>query len=276
MAHSFHKYKSCYYNKLIEHIVSNGNIVIFTPYRIGYIDPRQRRRYGVMMSGFEEAVQLVADKIDTTRIGFLGLSFGAGAIPAMAWHYTVEKQWGENGTFMFLLDPWYMYHITQQQLDSFPENMKLVVQVFNDDAGNDWRIGQDIWLNTNIPESEKEFVVVHGDRRCNYTLIADYAAPLGPGSNVGEEDAIDYYAIYRIFDALADYAFTGNTRGKEIALGKGSPEQTFMGAWPDGTPVKQLEIMTTGNFYVPDKNWIYSWNHILNERAGQLEHRTQR
>jgi hypothetical protein len=52
-------------------------------------------------------------------------------------------------------------------------------------------------------------------------------------------DAIDYYALWKIGDGLTDAAFTG--RHRRYALGN-TPEQRYMGKWPDGTAVRELTV----------------------------------
>lgn len=52
-------------------------------------------------------------------------------------------------------------------------------------------------------------------------------------------DALDYYGMWKLFDALCDAAFYGKNR--EYALGN-TPQQRFMGQWSDGTAVKELTV----------------------------------
>ncbi|PWT99734.1 MAG: alpha/beta hydrolase [Candidatus Melainabacteria bacterium] len=52
-------------------------------------------------------------------------------------------------------------------------------------------------------------------------------------------DAMDYYGLWKLFDALEDAAFYG--RNRQYALGN-TPEQRFMGKWSDGVAVKELII----------------------------------
>ena len=56
---------------------------------------------------------------------------------------------------------------------------------------------------------------------------------------LGPPDALDYYAVWKLSDALLEAAFYG--RSREVALG-GSPAQRYMGRWSDGTPVRELEV----------------------------------
>jgi hypothetical protein len=52
-------------------------------------------------------------------------------------------------------------------------------------------------------------------------------------------DALDYFGIWKLFDALEDAAFYG--RNRQYALGN-TPEQRFMGKWSDGIAVKEMII----------------------------------
>lgn len=60
------------------------------------------------------------------------------------------------------------------------------------------------------------------------------------GAGVITVDALDYFGYWKLFDGLTDAAFYGKNR--KYALGN-TPEQTFMGNWTDGTPVKPLIIL---------------------------------
>jgi predicted alpha/beta hydrolase family esterase len=122
-----------------------------------------------------------------------------------------------------------------------------------------------------IPCENKNFVVVHSDRHGEPPLIANHFAPLAPSPDskpssaglprgpirrriakrvrermrerMGDEargtvNALDYYAYWKLSDALTDFAFFG--RDRDYALG-GGPMQTSMGKWSDGQPVTPLE-----------------------------------
>ena len=265
-AHSFRWSHPKYFKPLIKHIVSKGYIVVFPSFKIVDIDPKHKRRYDLLFSGYREALELYSSKIDTTRIGFIGHSFGGGAIPAIAWKYLAEKRWGENGAFMFIMAPWFVYHITQSNLEAFPSHAKLIVQVYAGSRTNDWRIGKDIFNTINIPTEEKDFIVIYSDSNSTYQLEADHSAPHGPESRRGEENAIDYYGIYRLVDALAEYSFYGNLNAKNVALGNNCPEQRFMGTWPDCTPVRELLSTDTPDTLQLKKSYTHSWGSVLNQR----------
>jgi len=95
-----------------------------------------------------------------------------------------------------------------------------------------------------IPADRKDYVVVRTDRHGSPPLIADHispCAPLNPAPLLMAHgcNALDYYAYWKLFDALTDFAFFG--RNGQYALGN-TPEQRFMGKWSDGAPVKELVV----------------------------------
>lgn len=123
-----------------------------------------------------------------------------------------------------------------------------------------------IWLGSvHVKDEDKAYVVLHSDDRGAPALVADHAAPLAPAPGatlgllgrhakgpvwrvadrardaVGALDALDWYGAWKLFDGLTDAAFYGFNRG--YALG-GGPDQTFMGLWSDGVPVRRLSVLT--------------------------------
>jgi acetyl esterase/lipase len=123
-------------------------------------------------------------------------------------------------------------------------------------AGADDRIVKDIDArkifegSTRVPAANKDLVVVQSDDRGSPALAANHFAPCAMEMITGESagkrrgaatgvDALDYYAYWKLFDALCDAAFYGKNR--EYALGN-TPQQRFMGTWSDGTPVRELVV----------------------------------
>jgi poly(3-hydroxybutyrate) depolymerase len=86
---------------------------------------------------------------------------------------------------------------------------------------------------TAVPASNKDFVLVVSDDHGSPALVANHLAPCA------RADALDFYAFWKLFDALCDAAFYN--RNREYALGN-TPEQRYMGAWSDGTPVRELVL----------------------------------
>lgn len=138
--------------------------------------------------------------------------------------------------FIFAAAPWYYFEFSLRQFVNFPAHAKVIVQVYDGDNICDHRIGKEMFDRINLPASEKDFVILRSEEQVGYKLDAEHGTP----SSGSDENALDYYGVYRLFDALADYAWTGNEAGRRIALGNGSDEQRFMGRWPDGQPVRTM------------------------------------
>jgi hypothetical protein len=219
------------------HVASRGCIVVSSTYRYGLFISNARR-YETLLQGYLSVIELVRDRIDTAKIGFAGHSYGAGAIPAIAWHFLNEMKWGNNGAFLFLMSPSYVHCISQDQFERFPSHAKLVVEVYESDHWNDFRIAEDIFYSINIHPSEKDFIIVHELSHGKYKFNAEYQTPYCEEAK--DLTVMHLYAIFRQVDALLEYSFRNNMGAKKICLGNGAPEQVYMGNWWDGTPVTPL------------------------------------
>jgi uncharacterized protein (TIGR03437 family) len=242
------------YEPLINHIVSRGFALVFAPFQIISGDiTLHRRRYDTIFAGFEEAVKRYGASFDLTRVGYAGHSYGGSASPSMSLR-GLERGWGKDGLFIFAMAPWYFYEVSVAQYVNFPPHAKVVVQVYERDGICDHRIAQELFARINLPASEKELVMLMHEERLGYSLDAGHGTPSGNG-----EDAHNFYGVYRLFDALADYAFTGNPGGKRVALGG----ERFMGLWPDGKPVRELFAGDCLNITRSSSSFLfpYSANH---------------
>ncbi len=255
------------YGHILSHIATKGYCAVMPDYKLASF-PHQGRTYKKLLAELLYAVTKLSSLIDTSRIGFVGHSFGGAAIPALTWQCINNKKWGGRGAFMFIMAPHFVFEITQSQLERFPKQVKLVMQVYEDDDCNDHRIAADIFRTINIPAREKDFMILMSDSNAaaGYKLTADHAVPYSKFDSDGEVDGMDYYGIYRIFDALAEYTFTQNREAKEIALGNGSIKQGFMGTWPDKSPVKELCVPDNPVMLHSCKFYYFHWKHPWNPR----------
>jgi len=202
-------------------VARKGYAVVFVPYQTTGVTIQDR--YSNLLNGFIQAAQDYPNIIDTTKVGFVGHSFGGGASFANAYHCFTTLNWGQSGRFIFAMAQWYSYNISQTELQSFPGDVKLLTIVYEDDITNDQRMANDIFNTINIPASEKDYLRVKSDTINGYVYTADHVVP-----NNSAFDALDYYAYYRLFDAMCDYAFNGSMAGKDVALGNGSANQISM------------------------------------------------
>ena len=205
-------------------VAKKGYAVVFVPYQT--IGVTISDRYSNLLDGFIKAAHDYPSIIDTTKVGFVGHSFGGGASFANAYHCFTTLNWGISGRFIFAMAQWYSYNISQSELQSFPADVKLLTVVYEDDVTNDHRMANDIFNTINIPASEKDYLRVKSDTITGYVYTAEHVIP-----NNSPFDALDYYAYYRLFDAMSDYVFNGNLTGKDVALGNGSANQISM---PEG------------------------------------------
>ena len=227
--HAFGGNISSHISGMLEFVAKKGYAIVFVPYQtVGETIPE---RYDNLLNGFRLAARKYPNIIDTTKVGFLGHSFGGGATYGNAYKCFTENNWGQNGRFIYALAQWYSFNITQAQLQAFPANTKLLVQVYDDDVTNDHRMAVDIFKNISIPNAEKDFILMKSDTIKGYVYAADHVVP-----NSVAFDALDYYGYYRLLDALCDYTFNGSAAGKDVALGNGSTNQVTM---PTG--LKKLE-----------------------------------
>ncbi len=208
---------------MLEFIAKKGYTVVFVPYQT-LATVTVTERYENLIAGFRKAAQDYPEIIDTSTVGFLGHSFGGAACFGISHELFTTDGWGENGRFIYALAQWYAYNLTNEDLTSFPENTKVLFEIFNDDTTNDHRMAIDIFNHLQINPTEKDFILVPSSTVNGYNYLAQHNLP----NTSSAFDALDYYAYYRFIDALADYAFTGNEDGKNVALGHGSSEQITM------------------------------------------------
>ncbi|MBN2426605.1 MAG: T9SS type A sorting domain-containing protein [Calditrichaceae bacterium] len=256
-SHGYGGNSSVYQQELLNHIASVGYAAVFSPYKtvLSTID----ERYDMLFEGFKKAVEDYPHIIDSARIGFVGHSFGGGATPEMAYRGYAEHKWGANGKFMMILAPWYVWNINQTQLENFPEDVNMIVQLYDDDLTNDHRMGIDLFENIGIPDSIKDYMILFTDTVESYIYAADHSIPVQNSPNA-VYNAYDYYAVFRLLDALADFSFTGNPEAKNIALGNGSPEQIQMG------PFKPLLVTDDPVTFYPEERYTWPCDTILNPR----------
>jgi pimeloyl-ACP methyl ester carboxylesterase len=222
-AHGFGGTSYQFYETLLRQLASNGYIVVFSPYTANLFASHPTR-YNQLWNGFTTAVQQYGNIMDTSRAGFAGHSYGAGATPEMA-RRGLAQGWGNNGLFLFIMAAWYNWGTNPEQI---PGSAKMIVQVYWDDQTNQHLISQnDIW--NKLPQiTERKWQVIRASRSfC--ALEAGHSVPVtdGLGQTEAATDAYDSWGIWRRLHALSDYTFSGNQTAKAVAFGVDS----HMGRW---------------------------------------------
>ena len=255
-SHAFGGNISANISGMLNFIAKKGYAIVYVPYQTTGVTIYDR--YDNLLKGFHKAARDYPAIIDTTKVGFLGHSFGGGASIGNAYKCFTENNWGQNGRFIYTLAPWYAYNISQTELQSLPANTKLLSEIFDDDVINDHRMAIDIYNNINISPTEKDFILLKSDTVNGYTYLADHNVP----NTASAFNALDYYAYYRLLDALCDYTFNGSLAGKDMALGNGSIAQVTM-------PIGLQSLVQTDNPLVvyPESKYQYPCSDAQNLRS---------
>ena len=243
-----------FYAALIDHIASTGVAVVFSPYQIGsniHVD-----RYDAIREGVEAAVARWSDRLDLTRVGFAGHSYGAGALPWLARFALVEKGWGGEGALLFSLAPWYALAVTPEEMGALPAQLRALFLVFEADKVNDHRIAISQYRALGVPEAGKQFVLVRASEHDGCKLPARHTLPQSVGLRA-RDDALDERVLYRLFDALAAWAFRGDAAGRAVAFGNGRVEQVDLGSWPDGTKLTPLTVSRDPQPARPSSDYLF-------------------
>lgn len=248
------------FEPFITHIVSRGVAVLFPSFPFfPKADSKERvlEKYNSLYAGIDSALSRCIKKADTSRVAFFGQSFGAGAVPSIAYRLIEERGWGVNGACIFLSAPWYIFDISDEQLKTYPSSVKLLVQVYDNDKINDHHMAIDFFKNVGIKNSEKDYITVYSSSHNGVVMNANHFVAYGIESIYGEENLLDHYGIFRFFDALIDYSFTGSKKAYTLCLGGGTAQQKYMGHWDKKTAVRECRV--TDDPHVMHHQWQYMW-----------------
>ncbi len=243
------------YGELLRFLASKGYVAVCDDYGedSGIIGDQ-------LLDAFVEAADRYGTRMDTSRFGLAGHSSGAGLLPSLGYRLAVDHGWGTRGMFIFSSAPWFDFDITDAMLNNYPSDMKLIVQTYEDDTSTDLRTYIDQFESlTRIPDSEKEYITLRPSVVSGYRYRADHPTIATGGQGYGVYDAMDSYGVFRLMDALADYAFTGNEAARVVALGDGSDEQLDMG------PLRDL-VSTDDPRPIPGETYEYPCDVDYNPR----------
>ncbi len=215
------------YETLLQFIASQGYVAVCDDYH------EDNRAIGEqLVAAFVEAADRYPNRIDTTRIGLLGHSAGAGLLPSTTYRLVRGEGWGGSGAFIFSSAPWIDFDITDAMIADFPTEVKMIIQTYEDDQSTDLRTYIDPFESLPIPDDEKDFLTLRTTTVDGYTYAAVHST-IGTGNGYGHLDALDYEGVFRLLAALADYTFTGSEAGKTVALGNGVAAQIEMAGLRD-------------------------------------------
>lgn len=271
--HGWGVYNPGPYGQWIEHLVRKGNIVIFPKYQQNdgtfFATYTPNAATGIIDAFDELNANVNRVKPRMNHIAMIGHSFGGVITANLAIEY---NSYGVPKPKCFMLcEPGpgtSSGHLpTYSDMDT---DYKTLIIVGDDDiiVGNSF--GKMIFDSTNIPTSQKNYIIQYADSPP--TIEATHNEPLAANNNydggtiatvitaayvASKEDAVDYYCYWKLADALLSCAFYGTDC--EYGFGD-TPEQRFMGNWSDGSPITELEVFPKVNGIkesVTSKNSFY-------------------
>jgi acetyl esterase/lipase len=235
----------------INHIVMRGHILIYPAYQTTGIE-RPTEFTSRTATATKEAIARLDGKehhlADTDRFAMLGHSLGGTIIANLA---AAHRAYGlPKPAAMMCVTPGdtradrgigaLLPSLVEDHAALHRDLLMLVITAEEDQIVGD-RLARRIFnAAMQVPDANKDFVTIRSDRHGNPPLVADHFvnnAPLRDGRPIA--DALDYFGLWKLFDALTAAAFHG--RDREYALGN-TPEQRYMGTWSDGTAVKELVV----------------------------------
>lgn len=267
-SHGFGGSDVAHYREFLTHLASHGAVAVFSPYPASE-GGRPTDAYATLNDGFVAAAERFASRMDLSRVGFAGHSYGGGATPSIALRGLRERGWGSAGLALFILAPWYSYQLTDADLASFPPHTQAVVQVYEDDVINDHRMAIDLFTRLALPTTHKDYLLVRSDRIDGYNYPASHRVPTGgsrPDSGVTAFDALDAWGVLRIAQALSVSALAGDSSARAVALGDGGPEQTQMGATASGRALRPMVATDAPRPIFSEARYAFGWSRPANPR----------
>lgn len=222
------------YDSFLRHLVSNGFVVVYPGYQFEF-DPVQQ--YRAEDGGFVAGVA-ATPRADTTRVGFVGHSWGAGMAPAMM-QRAVARGWGAASMWSALFAPSFPYEVGTGPIE-LPSRTRMVIVSFEEDYFVDMRIAGDIADSVTLDPTHVSHLLVRSDYGASPPLPADHTTPvtLGTVTDTGlDVDHYDRWAVWRPIDAVAGCALSGRWCDTDL---------TDMGTRPDGHVVRRGELVGPG------------------------------
>lgn len=262
--HGYGAYNPFAYGKWVKHLVAQGNIVIYPRYQKNLVFPRPKHFPANAAKGIRDALKALqtGDHVRprTDRVTYIGHSYG-GVTAA-----NLGVNWQRFGipkpAAMLLAEPG-TGPFKGARLDSYtglPDDLNLLVIVGEDDFVVGGEFGAVVFqsakqvrqrnfiVQRRDTSSEHRWVMATHSEPYSYDLdfdtgVRNYTALRVLGTS--RVDEVDFYCYWKLADALMDYTLHGHHG--DVAFGN-TPAQRFMGVWPDGRPIRPLDVFVPAVF----------------------------
>jgi pimeloyl-ACP methyl ester carboxylesterase len=261
--HGYGAYNPMCYGKWMKHLVAKGNIVIYPRYQRNLVFPRPNGFPPNAAKGIRDAIRELetGDHVrpNLDKVTYIGHSYG-GITAAY-----LGANWQRHGVpkpaAMLLCEPG-TGPFKGAILDSYanlPADLNLLIVVGEDDYVVGGELGARVF-RTAVHTPNRNFIIQRRDT--THALRPVWASHSEPYCydldfdngvrnytahrvfNTSRLDEVDFYCYWKLADALMDYTRHG-TNG-HVAFGN-TPEQRFMGRWPDGRLIRELDVFLPQN-----------------------------
>lgn len=232
VAHGFTANAVGAYQGLVNHMVSNGFVVVFPGYT-NELNPAHQ--YGVVDAGLVAAIGHLGDRADTSRLGVVGHSLGAGMVPWLM-KQSAGRGWGSSAMWAVSFAPWFSYLVGDGAID-VPAHARLTMVNYSDDRIVDARIGIEVLGSLSLPTAQRRHVMVRSDHQADPPMIADHLGPVSLEVPLGflSTDHLDRWSAFPTVDATARCALDGTWCDADLS---------YLGTWPDGRAVRPAIVST--------------------------------
>lgn len=257
--HGYGAYNPMAYGKWIKHLVAKGNIVIYPRYQKNLVWPRPDGFPENAAKGIRDALEALEKdghvKPRTEKVAYVAHSYGGVIATNLATHW--EKYKIPKPAAMLLAEPG-SGPFKGARLDHYedlPTDLNLLVIVGEDDYVVGAEFGSLVY-KTAINTPNRNLILQRRDttnmrRWILATHSEPYAYDLDFDTGIRNYTAkrvlmtarlneVDFNCYWKLTDALIAYTRTGQYR--DVAFGN-TPAQRFLGLWPDGRPMKELEVL---------------------------------
>jgi hypothetical protein len=275
------------YGGWINHLVKQGNIVIYPKYQDALGTTPTSAFNSNAVSGILSALNTLespghvkprAENFVVAGHSYGGLMTANMGILAGTSGFPVPKALFSCQGYMD-----YSYTTRLPDYSIMPSDIKLLIVVGDNDAVVGTTFGHFLMDSTvNTPTAHKNLVTHHADIYGSPAVGSTHLEPFSIANefNTGETntfsevcaagaktDAVDYYCYWKLLDALMDCAFYGTNCN--YAFGD-TPEQRNMGQWSDGQALVPLTVEPTGTSEVPNQEIQKEFIVFPNPSSGDI------
>lgn len=195
------------YKTILSFIASQGYMVLYSKSPLEYSAQAYILRF---LEALED--ENISKYLDRKKIGIIGHSSGGG-LAFKIMDYFSKDGYGEEGRFIFSMDPWFAFEMDEDNFKNFSKNTKVVIQQYMKDNSQDPRIALTIFDKLSVLGNENRDYQVYSDLTHGY--------PMGGVSN----DKMQI--ILKPLDALMDYVFHKKQDAYKISMELGNDNPPY-------------------------------------------------